>query len=1209
MRKWMSVLALLALTVMLVVPAFAQERLDIVETLAEDGRFSTLVAAVEAAGLTDTLSTGGPFTVLAPTDEAFAAALDALGVSAEDALANTELLATVLQYHILPNRILSSTLSFGTTQQTLLEGQSLRFVGRGRQVQINGEVNIIDDNISASNGVIHVVDAVLLPSGLEAAAPEAEAEAEAEPTPAVGVAAARLPLSATLANDEDSRFSTLLLALVRAGLMDDINTATDVTILAPTNEAFAAALETLGLTQDELFADSDVLSQILLFHVLTERTRASDLYIGGTFTTLQGEDVTFANEGGFLTANGVVVGPDIGIIARNGVIHVIEGDILLPPSLAEALQPAATEETDATPEATPVAGVAATRPGLLETLANDADGRFTTLVAAIEAAGLADSLSDGEFTILAPTNDAIAAAVETLGLTPEALLADPDQLSQILLFHIIPQRTRASDLYIGGTFTTLQGEDVTFANEGGFLTANGVVVGPDIGIIADNGVAHVIEDGILLPPSLAAALQPADTTEPEAPPTAGVAATRPGLLETLANDADGRFTTLVAAIEAAGLADSLSDGEFTILAPTNDAIAAAVETLGLTPEALLADPDQLSQILLFHIIPQRTRASDLYIGGTFTTLQGEDVTFANEGGFLTANGVVVGPDIGIIADNGVAHVIEDGILLPPSLAAALQPADTTEPEAPPVAGVAATRPGLLETLANDADGRFTTLVAAIEAAGLADSLSDGEFTILAPTNDAIAAAVETLGLTPETLLANPDQLSQILLFHIIPQRTRASDLYIGGTFTTLQGEDVTFANEGGFLTANGVVVGPDIGIIADNGVAHVIEDGILLPPSLAAALQPADTTEPEAPPTAGVAVTRPSLLETLTNDPDGRFTTLLAAIDAAGLSEVVANQNDLTILAPTNDAFTAALDLIGVSADDLLADPAELTDILLLHVIPQRTRTSTLFVGETLSSLQGEDVVFATNELGQLTANGALVGPDANIIAQNGVVHVLNGVLLPTSVQEQIEASRGRVRFGHFSLDAGAVDVYINGELSDLQGVEFTTISDWLPFREGSYEIGIAPAGGDTILTTTAEVGAGEWTTVALTGTTENNSLALQFIDETYNAIGAGSARLTVFHTVEGAGSVDIRLNGGIVVAVLGYPGTLGNNDGVYTLPVQAGTYLVTVTPTGVSQPVLLRVDGVTLEAGTNYFLALVGTPDTIQHVLSATVPAEVVGQ
>jgi transforming growth factor-beta-induced protein len=142
---------------------------SIAEIAVEGGVFNTLVAAVTAAGLAEALSdcTADPITVLAPTDDAFAAALTALGLTAEQVLADTALLTTILTYHVIPGAVLAETvvtLDSATTAQG--EDIAIEVVDGG--VVLNGSINVVATDIEACNGVIHVIDGVLLPPSLTA---------------------------------------------------------------------------------------------------------------------------------------------------------------------------------------------------------------------------------------------------------------------------------------------------------------------------------------------------------------------------------------------------------------------------------------------------------------------------------------------------------------------------------------------------------------------------------------------------------------------------------------------------------------------------------------------------------------------------------------------------------------------------------------------------------------------------------------------------------------------------------------------------------------------------------------------------------------------------------------------------------------------------------------------------------------------------------
>ena len=141
----------------------ADPTMDIVETATAAGDFTTLLAAVEAAGLVETLQGDGPYTVFAPTDEAFAAALEDLGLTADELLADTETLASILTYHVVEGEVPAADV-------VGLDGQAVPTVnGADVEITVDGETVMVNDatvtttDIFATNGVIHVIDSVLLP--------------------------------------------------------------------------------------------------------------------------------------------------------------------------------------------------------------------------------------------------------------------------------------------------------------------------------------------------------------------------------------------------------------------------------------------------------------------------------------------------------------------------------------------------------------------------------------------------------------------------------------------------------------------------------------------------------------------------------------------------------------------------------------------------------------------------------------------------------------------------------------------------------------------------------------------------------------------------------------------------------------------------------------------------------------------------------------
>lgn len=140
----------------------------VVDLAAGDPQFSTLVTAVQTAGLVDTLSSEGPFTVFAPTDEAFQAALDTLGITAEELLAREDL-ADILTYHVVPGQVLAADVlqaveaGGGEFMATTVNGAQISVTVVDGVVTLNDLARVTATDLMAGNGVVHVIDAVILP--------------------------------------------------------------------------------------------------------------------------------------------------------------------------------------------------------------------------------------------------------------------------------------------------------------------------------------------------------------------------------------------------------------------------------------------------------------------------------------------------------------------------------------------------------------------------------------------------------------------------------------------------------------------------------------------------------------------------------------------------------------------------------------------------------------------------------------------------------------------------------------------------------------------------------------------------------------------------------------------------------------------------------------------------------------------------------------
>jgi uncharacterized surface protein with fasciclin (FAS1) repeats len=263
---------------------------------------------------------------------------------------------------------------------------------------------------------------------------------------------------------------------------------------------------------------------------------------------------------------------------------------------------------------------------------------------------------------------------------------------------------------------------------------------------------------------------------------------------------------------------------------------------------------------------------------------------------------------------------------------------------------------------------FDTLEAAVIQAGLADDLgSEGPFTVFAPTDEAFADLLEALDATPEELLANPD-LGDILLYHVAEGELGSAQVVESTTITMLNGDEVTVTVQGNTVKINDATI-TMVDVQASNGVIHVI-DSVLIPPA----------DEPE--------------LQTITEIVVGSedFDTLEAAVIQAGLADDLGSEGPFTVFAPTDAAFDALIDALDTDAAGLLARP-DLADILLYHVVSGAFGSNEVIGLDFAETLLGADVDFTVTPAGVRVNNANIV--IADIPAANGVIHVIDAVLLP----------------------------------------------------------------------------------------------------------------------------------------------------------------------------------------------------------------------
>lgn len=421
----------------------------------------------------------------------------------------------------------------------------------------------------------------------------------------------------------------------------------------------------------------------------------------------------------------------------------------------------------------------------------------------------------------------------------------------------------------------------------------------------------------------------------------------------------------VGAVE--GLADQLLAADaITVFAPTNEAFGAVLTAFNASDlndlVRKIGGLENLEKVLGFHVVPAVAFSGDLAATNSLTTLSGQNITVEKAGSTFSVTDAlgrtaqVVAADVAI--SNGVEHVI-NGVMLPDLML--------------PNVVEAATSAGL------------TTLLEAVTAADLGQTLLDAEaITVFAPTNDAFGNALEAFGVSNLSQLVAKlgglENLQKVLGFHVVPAVAFSSDLAATNTFPTLGGEDIIVESNGDGVTVTDAlgnvfnVITPDVAI--ENGVVHVI-DGVLLP-----------------------TIDFPNVVEAATA---AELITLLDSVTATGLGSALLEQEAMTVFAPTNQAFVDLLDALELSSLEGLIEAlgAEaVAKVLQFHVVPATAFSFDLAEGDQMvPTLAGE--MLTVNRTGNAVTVTDVAGNTYNVIVadvaiENGVVHVIDGVVFPT---------------------------------------------------------------------------------------------------------------------------------------------------------------------------------------------------------------------
>lgn len=408
----------------------------IVDIAVESSDFSILVEALTKADLVSALNGSTEYTVFAPTNDAFKMLLEELGLNSLDDVPEDQLKA-ILLYHVVSGKNTSSKLMSGyyssISPKTDMYNYSIYF--NKDDLMLNARAKVTQPDIMADNGVIHVINKVILPASITDHA---------------------------VAN---SGLSSLTAAVVKADLAatldDDSN---DFTVFAPTNDAFAMLFEDLNVTLDDL--SKEALTPILLHHVVNAFVPAANVQSGYVNTLSMGQGnylsaLINVSDAGVMVDKAMVVLTDV--VATNGVIHVVD-KVIMPSNVVD---------------------LAITNPA------------FSILVEAVVKADLVGALSgEGPFTVFAPTNAAFETLFQQLNVSGISDLSK-EALTPILLAHVVAKNAQSTNL-VNGYENTLNADKSLMINIDNGVTIDGDINVIIANVQGTNGVVHAI-DKVIVP--------------------------------------------------------------------------------------------------------------------------------------------------------------------------------------------------------------------------------------------------------------------------------------------------------------------------------------------------------------------------------------------------------------------------------------------------------------------------------------------------------------------------------------------------------------------------------------------------------------------------------------------------------------------------------------------------------------------------------------
>ena len=975
---YLTLALLIASTLPLSVSADAND--DIPTNAAATGVHDSLVAALAHVDLVTTLEGTGPFTVFAPTDQAFTdAGIDLADFNTPEEKAT---LTDILLYHVVSASVPSSAVTDGMLA-TMANGDKAKFGVSSGTVTV-GTATVTTADVQASNGIIHVIDKVLMP-----------------------------PVDIPATAQTTGIHNSLVAAVIQADLLPTLQGTGPFTVFAPTDQAFTDAGIDLAALDNP--TGKQTLSDILLYHVVSAEVQSSDVTECMSADAANGQPLSFTVGDTVMVNDANVTLTDV--VTSNGLIHVI--DKVLTPSDTPNNIPRTAQCT----------------------------GIHDSLVAGVIQAELLSTLQGpGPFTVFAPTDQAFTdAGIDLASLdTPEGKAT----LSDILLYHVVSGEVPASAVTECLSATAVNGQPLSFTVDGGVMvndatvtladvsTSNGVIhvidkvltptdtpndiprtaqctglhdslvagviqaellttlqgTGPftvfaptdqaftDAGIdlasldtaegkaiLSDILLYHVVAGNV--PSTAVTECMSADAANGQplsftvnggvmvndATVTLADVSTSNGVIHVIDKvlsptdtprdiprtaQCTGVHDSLVAGVIQAELLPTLQgDGPFTVFAPTDQAFAdAGIDLAALdTVEGKAA----LTDILLYHVLAGEVPAANVTECLSATAVNGNPLSFTvGADGVMVNDATVTATDVP--TSNGIIHVI-DKVLTP----------TTTPNDIPRTA---------------QCTGIHNSLVAAVVQAELLETLQgDGPFTLFAPTDQAFADA--GIDLASLDTVEGKAALTDILLYHVVTGEVPSSAVTECMSATTINGNPISFTVGDGVMVNDASVTLADVG--TSNGVIHVI-DKVLTPTS----------TPNNIPRTAQCTTIHDSLV---------------SAVVQAELLETLQGDGPFTLFAPTDQAFAdAGIDLASL---DTVEGKAVLSDILLYHVVLGEVPSSAVTECMSATAVNGQTLAFTVGD--GVMVNGANVTL-ADVNTSNGVIHVIDKVLTPTDAPNNI---------------------------------------------------------------------------------------------------------------------------------------------------------------------------------------------------------------